>query len=217
MAKNQAAMSVTTERASGTVIRPAAFADDRRLVEAIVAGAGDARAALFERYSAYIEGVLARVIGIDSDIPDLLHDVFVAALAGIDKLKDPAKLGPWLTSVAVFTARGHIRRRRRRRWLRFMAPEDLPEMDSALPDAEVRQALRATYQALDKMPTDERIPFALRVIEGMELTEVADACGVSLATIKRRLAKAESRFVALAKEHEVLVDWLESSGRWSHR
>jgi RNA polymerase sigma-70 factor (ECF subfamily) len=38
---------------------------------------------------------------------------------------------------------------------------------------------------------------------------------VSLATIKRRLAKAEKRFAAAAQRDNVLREWLEEGGRWT--
>jgi RNA polymerase sigma-70 factor (ECF subfamily) len=60
------------------------------------------------------------------------------------------------------------------------------------------------------LPADERIPFALRFIDGMELTEVARACTVSLATIKRRLSRAEQRFTAFAALEPALAEWLSA-------
>ena len=52
---------------------------------------------------------------------------------------------------------------------------------------------------LDRLPVDERLAFALRYINGLELVAVAAACDVSLATVKRRLQRAERSFVAAAK------------------
>jgi RNA polymerase sigma-70 factor (ECF subfamily) len=78
----------------------------------------------------------------------------------------------------------------------------------------VRDALRATYAALDALPADERVAFALRFIDGMELTEVAAACETSLATIKRRLARAEDRFEAEARKHPALEAWIDGGTRW---
>jgi RNA polymerase sigma-70 factor (ECF subfamily) len=48
----------------------------------------------------------------------------------------------------------------------------------------------------------------LRFIDGMELVEVADACSVSLATIKRRLARAQKRFSAMARTYPELDEWV---------
>jgi RNA polymerase sigma-70 factor (ECF subfamily) len=81
-------------------------------------------------------------------------------------------------------------------------------MWEAEPDIEARQALRSAYQILAGLPAEERIAMALRRLEGMELTEVADACGCSLATIKRRLTRAESRFLARVQGHPALERWL---------
>jgi RNA polymerase sigma-70 factor (ECF subfamily) len=45
---------------------------------------------------------------------------------------------------------------------------------------------------LDRMPTDLRIAWMLRRVEGLALAEVASACDRSLATVKRRIAAADA-------------------------
>ena len=82
---------------------------------------------------------------------------------------------------------------------------------------EARETLPPVYQILDRVPADERIAFALRHIDGMELSEVAGACAVSLATIKRRIERADQRFLKLAKHHPLLAAWVEGSTRWQDR
>ena len=84
-------------------------------------------------------------------------------------------------------------------------------------DAEGRQTLRAVYAVLQRMPADERIAFALRYIDGMELTEVAAACSISLATVKRRLRRSEDRFLRSARSHSLLEKWVEEGSRWQDR
>jgi RNA polymerase sigma-70 factor (ECF subfamily) len=72
--------------------------------------------------------------------------------------------------------------------------------------------MRAVYRVLGGLNTDQRIAFALRFIAGMELTEVAASCGVSLATIKRRLGRAQSAFTSAARREPSLVEWLAEQG-----
>ena len=204
-------------RRSGQASRPAPAApaprDDAALVHALVADEPSARAELFDRHAPHVQRVLARVLGHDSELPDLLHEVFARALAQIELLADPSALKAWLTGIAVFTAREQIRRRTRGRWLRFFASEDLPDLPAVSAGEEVRESLRATYAVLGRLPVDDRIAFALRFIEGLELGDVAAACGVSINTIKRRLARAETRFLALARREPSLHDWLEGGTR----
>lgn len=188
--------------------------DDAALVAAMRAGNASAVAAFHDRHERLVTHLLVRVLGAEPDLADLRHDVFVRALAGLHELKDPAALRSWLTSVTVFTARSHILRRSRRRWLRFLPWTDVPEVPAPAATGEVVGALRATYALLERMPADERIVFSLRFIEGFELTEVASACRVSLATVKRRITRAEERFLAMAREHPVLAEWVEGGTRW---
>jgi RNA polymerase sigma-70 factor (ECF subfamily) len=179
------------------------------LVPRLLAGERAARATLFDRYAAHVLRVLSRVLGNDAELADLVQDVFTAAFSGIARLRDPAALVGWLSQIAVFTARKHIRSKRRRRLIALLGFDSVPEVAISSAPAEITDALKASYAVLDHLSADERITFALRYIEGMELTELAAACGVSLATIKRRLAKARARFLELSQTQPALREWME--------
>ncbi len=179
------------------------------IVEGILHGSPRAKAALFDRFSGEVHRIVARICGVDADLSDLVQEVFVAALESVDELEDPGALKAWLRSIAVFTARKRLRKQRRHRWLLFFACDEVPEPAVEAADAECLEAVRATYAILDTLSPDDRIAFTLRVIEGMETTEVADACGVSLATIKRRIAHARARFEVKARRHPALCDLVE--------
>jgi RNA polymerase sigma-70 factor (ECF subfamily) len=188
---------------------------DAALVVALRDGRVDAPSLLFERYGSYVERLIVRVLGLDSEVPDLINEVFARALERIEQLDEPSALKSWLGSVALFTAKGCLRdRKSRRRFLGFFAPEELPEVPVMPASAEVSLALVRTYQVLDTFPAEERIAFALRFIDGMGLGEIAAMMGLSVGTIKRRLTKAEARFVALAQREPLLRERLQESERW---
>lgn len=197
--------ALETPRRRGVV----AYASDEALVEGLRARHPAALSAFHERFSGHVLRILGRLLGGSRDLSDAHHDAFVRALGSLDTLRDPAALKAWVTSVAVFTARTCIQRRARRKWLLFFAPEELPPLVAPAYEGEAHEALRATYRALERLPADLRIAFTLRRIEGMELQEVADACGVSLATIKRRLSRAEESFLAAARDQPALEEWLK--------
>jgi len=188
---------------------------DAALVEALRRDRPGARAALFDRYAAHVRRVLVRVLGLDSEIPDLVQDVFVTALEGMDRLEDSTALRGYLTSVAVYSARALIRKRTRRRILSFLEPERIDRFASVGATDEMHEAVRALYDVLDAMPADERIAFALRFVEGMQLPEIAAACRVSRATVSRRLQRAQRVFVERAMRHPALSEWLSGGTRWS--
>jgi RNA polymerase sigma-70 factor (ECF subfamily) len=197
------------------VVRPLPFAgDDDALIAALRAGDRRAVAALIERHATHVLRVLARILGADAELPDLQHDVFVRALGSLEDVRDPSALKGWLSIIAVNTARTALKRRGLRRWLRFLPWEEVPEVEAPAASADDTEALRVTYGVLDRLPREERIAFALRFVEGMELTEVAAATGVSLATAKRRLSRAQGRFLALAGREPALSEWIQEGARW---
>jgi RNA polymerase sigma-70 factor (ECF subfamily) len=181
-----------------------------RLVRALREHEPWAAAVLVERYLVHVRRVMVRVMGAgEHELDDLVQEVFTRALAGAHRLSFEGALTAWLTNIAVFTGREAIRRRSRWRWLWFTAePPDRPAPQAS---ADVSEAARAVYALLDRLPVDERIPFALRAVEGMDLRELAAACEVSVPTVRRRLARAEKRFLALAASCESLSAWVRST------
>jgi RNA polymerase sigma-70 factor (ECF subfamily) len=188
---------------------------DHDLVQGLRRGEPWAGTALVRKYHSRVERLVAGALGVDGELVDVVQDVFLSVMRNAHQLKDPAALPGWIGSLAVFTARGYIRRRRRWRWIRFLAPEDVPDQPTAEHDAVGTATMRAVYRAIEGLPTDERLAFSLRFVAELELTEVAAACQVSLATIKRRLSRAEARFRAAAQQSPLLLDRLERGGRFA--
>lgn len=189
--------------------------DEESLVVGLRAGEPWAHAMLYDRYAPRLARTLRRLVGSEIELEDLLHDTFVQAYASVEGLREPQALWRWLQIIAVRTAYRAIRYRRLTRWLRFWAPAELHELEAPEVSDETLEAYRRTYALLSKLPARERVPFALRFVEGMELTEIAAVCAVSLATVKRRLQGAQKRFARAAANDELLRSWLEQGGRWS--
>jgi RNA polymerase sigma-70 factor, ECF subfamily len=199
-----------------TLVTPLTFVgDDAALVEALRAGHPGAAAVFYDRHAGHARLTLRSVLGPDDDIPDLLQEVFIRALNQIGTLREVDRLGNWLTSIAVFVARAQIRLRSRRGWLRVFSPERTRSRHLDPPSSDARWALREVYSVLDQMPIDERMAFVLRYIHGTTLVEAAEACGTSLATLKRRLVRAERSFVAAVGQRPELAQWSKDGTRWN--
>jgi len=172
-------------------------------------------AELYDGYAEHVLRVLASILGAgDSELMDVHHTAFVNALRSLQTVRDPGALKGWLTIIAVNTARTTLKRRQAKSWLRLMSWYEVPEVAAPALSEEAATAVRRVFEVLDKLPPCQRIAFSLRYIEGMTLPEVARCCSVSLATIKRHLAKAEKRFALLARRDPALAPWLKEGTRW---
>lgn len=175
---------------------------------------GDPRtgAALFDLCEAQVNRIVWRVLGADEGHDDVVQQVFVALLRGVSRVRDPEALAGWVAAVTVNTVRSEIRRRKIRRLWLHNDPVALDLAEAPAASHEARELLRRTYAVLAKLPADERIAFGLRFIDEMPLTEVAAACGCSLATVKRRLQAAQARFRRLAERDPELAERLGEEG-----
>ncbi len=161
-----------------------------------LAGRRGAEEALYRRHSAAVIGLATRLLGRSADAEDVAQDTFVTALSQLSQLRDGQAFRGWLLRIAVHQVHRRFRRRKLLRKLGLDRGEDDGGLaQQALPqvDAETRAELRKLDTVLAELPTGERTAWMLRYVEGLELKEVAEAADVSLATIKRWIARADER------------------------
>jgi RNA polymerase sigma-70 factor (ECF subfamily) len=141
-------------------------------------------------YSRLVASVGFRILGRRGEVEDLVQDVFVEAGKWATRIEDPAALKHWLLTVTVRAARHRLRRARFAAMLGFGTPisyEDVAGNDASPSE---RALLAQVYRALDRVPVNDRLAWTLRYVQGESLGEVAELCGCSLATAKRRIASA---------------------------
>jgi len=176
---------------------------DAALVTAAVAGDHQAMHTLFERHAPMVNRLARRLLGPGVDANDLVQDAFVEALMGIARLKNGQAFQSWICSIVVRTAQ-KVHRRRRILGKLGLLPQQRSDqrldqrldMDgfcsrNAPPDVVVE--LRAIYDLLNKLPAEMHVALILRRVEGLGVEEIAEQMGLSVSTVKRRLAAAEER------------------------
>jgi RNA polymerase sigma-70 factor (ECF subfamily) len=174
--------------------KPPIVASDEDLVLRAQCGDRDAEQSLYRRHFNYIGAVVGRLVGGHEEADDIVQETFLIALEQIARLRDPGAFRGWLARIAVSRVRRRFRRQKLLRFLGFeAAPNDehLAELAIDRHDAELQLALVALSRILNRIPIETRIAWSLRHIEGHSLEEVADACGCSLATAKRRISAAQ--------------------------
>jgi RNA polymerase sigma-70 factor (ECF subfamily) len=180
--------------------------DDVELAGGLVRGEAWAATAVWNRHSPMVFAFLRRMLGPDVEVEDLTQDVFLRVFSKVRELRDLGALRSFIFSVAVRSVKWELRKRRVLRVFQLMGSDEMPEVPVPPMDPQSREALRRFYAILDRLGSQERAAFALRHLEGMTLEEIAEALGISLATVKRRLERA-----ARTVERRVGADpWLAS-------
>lgn len=186
------------------------------LLARLKAGDAWARKQLVVRYQRLVTKIVFRSLGVHSEVEDTVHDVFVEALDKIRQVHHAEALTVWMMRVTTSVVRAVLRRRSRRRWMQLFAPNDMPEQEAQPTDGSARETLRHLYRTLDRLPDAERMAFSLRYLCDLDLADTAEACGCSLATIKRRLADAEAAFLERAADDPLLSVRIQQGTRWGN-
>lgn len=145
---------------------------------------------LFARYGRYVARLAARLLGSgDAEVDDVVQEVFWLASRRLGRIADLIQARGWLATVTTRLVR---RRLRRRRLLRIFHATPR-EADVPAPGAtpEQRALLARLYEVLEGLPTEQRLAWSLRYLEGEPLDTVAKVCGCSLSTAKRRVVAAK--------------------------
>jgi RNA polymerase sigma-70 factor (ECF subfamily) len=169
--------------------------DDAALVA--MARSGDRRACeqLYRRHASFAFNVATRIAGSTADVEDVAHDAFLRAFDNLDTLRKPAAFRSWLGSIVVHMMRSRLRRGKLLRLFGLGRRNDPVDLDSLVNEGaspRVRAELAQVYALLGTLSADDRIAWTLRYVEGHDLNTTAVMCDCSLATVKRRIRRAQS-------------------------
>jgi RNA polymerase sigma factor (sigma-70 family) len=164
-------------------------------------------AELMRRYQAHVDKVLYHLAPDWQDRADLAQEVWIRVYRNITRLQDPVKFRGWLSRIATNLFYDELRKRKRNTApLSLDAPLTLSdgEMDweiaAETPGPEDNLTTREFYDQLNAaiadLPEAFRTTIVLREIEGMAYEEIAEITGVSLGTVKSRIARARGRLQA---------------------
>jgi len=161
-------------------------------------------AELLRRYQPHVEKVLYHLAPDWSDRADLVQEVWIRVYRNIRRLNEPEKFRGWLSRIATNLFYDELRKRKRNAQpLSLDAPlsVDDGEMDweiaAVTPGPSESLTTREFYdqlrEAIADLPEAFRTTIVLREIQGMAYEEIAEITGVSLGTVKSRIARARLR------------------------
>jgi RNA polymerase sigma-70 factor (ECF subfamily) len=167
---------------------------------------------LFDRYEREVNRLVWRLLGTDPDHDDIVQHIFCTIIGRVETLRDADKLDQWVHAVTVNTVYAELRKRQVRRLFLLTQPSE-PWQGDLSEDVENRDLLGHATRLLGRLSAKERVVFVLHYVDGHTLGEVAQLCGFSLATAKRRLASADHRFQKMIQREPALTSLLKRRKR----
>lgn len=189
---------------------------DMELVERCVRGDRSGQRQLFEREKRRVHATLYRIVGTNQGIDDMLQDVFISVFRSLPQFRGEARLSTWIDRCAVHVAYRSLRNGRRAR-LELVSDNHEDRAPSAEHRALMREAVRRLYAILDHVEPKQRVAYALHVLEGRPMDEVAALTDATVVTTKVRVWRArqyvESRARLDASLREFLAEAPDRGGK----
>ena len=186
---------------------------DGALLRRMAAGDEAALGALYDRWSALVHSVVVRIVGDPGDAEELVEETFLQAWRQAGRYQGArGGVSTWLVVMARSRALDRVRLAGHRR---AAAAEPLEAAEAAgshhsdatpLAAAEIAETRQIVHAALQKLPADQRETLEMAYFRGMSQSQIAQATGQPLGTVKTRCR------LALRKLKEALSVLREDGG-----
>ena len=167
---------------------------------------------LLRRYQSHVDKVLYHLAPDWQDRADLAQEVWIRVYRNLKRLHEPVKFQGWLSRIATNLFYDELRKRKRvahpvsldapRRVddgeMDWEIADEAPSPDDNLTTREFYDQLRS---AIIDLPESFRTTIVLREIEGMAYEEIAQITGVSLGTVKSRIARARIKLQSVLQNY----------------
>jgi len=186
----------------------AAREHDLELARRAAGGDRAAQRELFLEQRANVHRALFRILGSNREIEDLLQDSFIEIYRALPTFRGDSTLGRWCQTISVRVAYLAISRRRPPAVDLSLVEETIAGGADVRRQVQVREATRRLYAALDRIEVKQRIAFALAVIDGKSLAEVAVLTDSSVFAIKTRVWRARRELMRRARKDAALAAYV---------
>lgn len=158
-------------------------------VKEAIEGNSQAIEAIYVRYSPLMKKVSIQIVQ-DSDLADdLVHDAFILALTSLPQLRNPEKLGEWLTTIVRNVSLKYVAHPQ------TLSISSVSDETSALssedysPDTFLSE--KEIIQLVNQLPAGYRQIFQLAVIQGFTHREIAQLLHIQPHSVSSQLSRAK--------------------------
>lgn len=182
---------------------------DWELVQRVQKGDKKAFDLLVLKYQRKIMGLLARMIGSQSEVEDIAQETFIKAYRAIPQFRGDSAFYTWLYRIAINTARNWLSSSDRK--LNYPDTHENKDgetfshsdnlIDIATPESSMvtQEIVRTVNEAIETLPEDLRMAIVLRELEGLSYEEIAKAMACPVGTVRSRIFRAREAIAAKLK------------------
>ena len=171
-------------------------ADERRAIEAVLAGDRKAFRLLVERHQRGIYNVIYRLVHSAADSEDLAQQAFLSAFDALGRFDLEARFSSWIYRIAINLAKDHLKSRQRGEQPSTVEPSEamfsgrVPSTDQLAVSAERQKLMMEALQALS---FKDREVLVLKDLEELSYEEMREILHRPITALKIRVVRARAK------------------------
>ncbi len=182
------------------------------LVSRCAAGDEVACTELVTEHQRMVYHLALHMLGDHEEALDLSQEVFLNVFRTIGRFRGQSALKTWIYRIVINQARNRLRWWKRRHRSEQVSLDERLEVEGNLPPAgdahdphricRQRELAARIWDALARLPFDQRTVVVLREIDGLSYDEIAFSLDVAVGTVKSRLTRARAALRSQLREAE---------------
>jgi RNA polymerase sigma-70 factor, ECF subfamily len=182
------------------------------LVQRAQAGDGDALAALIHSQQTYVYSIAMSIMHNPADAADMTQEAFVRLMRSLGTYRAETRFTTWLYRLVTNICLDGLRRRGRTPDSLddpavSQGGDDSPTSGERLADndrwtdpaasLELRESAGEVREALQRLPTSQRVALTLHYFQEMRYEDIAETMGLPLNTVKSHIRRGKERMASL--------------------
>ncbi len=184
---------------AGAISWSYADSGEAALITRCTGGDEAACAELVSTHERMVFGLAMHLLGDRDEALDLSQEVFLRVFRTLPSFRGQSALRTWIYRIVINQVRNRQRFwKRRHRTSQISLDEHVRQCGDIVSEGEVlpdrvlanKEAATRIWDALDKLPFEQRTALILREVDGLKYEEIAFSLGIAVGTVKSRLTRA---------------------------
>ena len=172
---------------------------EQELVDRLKNGDESAFKYVVETWQDMVYNTALGIVQNNEDAEDVAQEAFIQAHESIDQFKGDSKFSTWLYRITVSKALDHLRKKKRKKRFAFLQSlfgtneeevRHTPDFNHPGVSLENKERAAILFEAIEKLPENQRVAFTLHKLEGLSYQEVAEIMETSLSSIESLMHRA---------------------------
>jgi RNA polymerase sigma factor (sigma-70 family) len=156
---------------------------------------------LVDEYEDMVYNTALSMVQNEDDADDITQEVFIQVYKSVSSFKGESKFSTWLYRITLGKALDHEKRKKRKKRFGFMQglfsadeAEQVHAVEFNHPGVQLEKKEKAAelFNALNKLPDNQRIAFTLHKLEGQSYQEVAEIMNTTLYAVESLMGRAKT-------------------------